>query len=558
MRIGDLLVKAGIVGEQELEAALKQQKSAKKTPIGQLLKLLNFIKEDDLELVLQAQRKILFASMTDELALASLKYARQHKVAFELASRKVIEGLRSVQSSMPQAQAPEPAKTTDKTALSTSQRLARFSVSPEELVKQSDQAAAQQDWEKAVALLEQARTVHERSDEYSEESVIPVYCRLAAMYSKTGKQAKTQDVIARVAQLMERNSELAPGNITLLAAAALLCSRQGLAAEADQLYKLVMPRWSRLLPLEYAQFPACLKDAIHCSRKLRTAQRQNIRIGELLIEASLIKQEQFQEALQKSKRLRQPLGRVLSDSGFLSQKDLRHAVRVQLMCRAAALPAEYAAYTIRAASFAGANAAEFFQKLDLPLESPNDSHSLKELIAKMDSLLVLEASKGIQDLEVAKLAEEVADICLSRKENDDAEAMYRRAHAVFAVSGEEHQLRLASVCQKIGRLLIQQKKYPEAELLLLQAMEAKNRLLGDRDPQVAAALLDVGYLYFCQANYSPAIGFLRSAWMIQMDDASTEQKRYLLELLIKCFEQSGQSSESEIYREQLRDLRSRE
>jgi hypothetical protein len=46
--------------------------------------------------------------------------------------------------------------------------------------------------------------------------------------------------------------------------------------------------------------------------------------------------------------------------------------------------------------------------------------------------------------------------------------------------------------------------------------------------------------------------------MIQQEDASREQKRYLLELLIKCFEQSGQDAEGDIYREQLKELRAAE
>ena len=567
MRIGDLLLNSGFVSEEQLNHALAQQKSQKKTPIGQLLKLLNFLKEDELELVLQAQRKILFSSMSGKLAVEALRYARANKTTFVDATAKV---LASIESSNAASQGPveidaSPPSSSLKISGSiktpglTNPSGPRFAVDPKELIQKGDNFAAQKDWDQAAASLEQARTIYERSDCYDDEDVIPVYCRLAAFYTKLGRKTQAKDCITRVTDLVHKGIKISPGSISLLGAVSSVCSKQGMLAEAHRLYKFVMPLWLRLLPFEVNQFNVCLRDALVCASTIDSPSKQNIRVGELLTGAGMITETQFQDALQKSKRIRQPLGSILSQSGLISTKDLRNAMKVQLLYRSGALPAGYASMILKAASYATPNANEFFNNLTSALESSvKDAASLSEMIGKMDRLLSLEESEGMNDPQIAIIAADLGDICMKRREETEAEALYRRAHAIFVKAGDKYSLQLADVCKKIGRLLIQQKKYPEAEMLLLQAMEIKNRILGDKDTQVAEILTDVGYLYFCQANYFPAIGFLRSSWMIQADDTSVENKRFVLELLIKCFEQSGQDAESDIYKEQLKSIRAKD
>lgn len=556
MRIGDILVGAGLVSKEELAAALQAQMADRKTPLGQLLKLLHHLKEDELDLVLQAQRRILHASMPGDLAIAAIKYARQNSLNFAMATEKVLVMTRAAQSM--QAAAARAEAIVNGSDSKPSAGVQVF-CEPSDLLQQSDEAAARQQWNESIELLEQACTIYERGEAYSAESSIPIYCRLASIYLRTSDTERAHQCIAKVTRLLKRGERVAPGSLTLLAAAARSASREGMIADADQLYKLVMPKWTELLPFEFTQFNVCLRDAIACSGKIKAPVRRNIRIGELLTESKLVAPRHFQEALSTAKEKHRPLGRVVFETGLLSAQDLRNAVRVQLMCRAAVLPAEYAAPVIKAASLTCLSPSEFFDKLNLPLENETaPPGSLAELVTKMDRLLLMEEFQGVHHPEVAIAADEVGDICLRRGETEDAEALFRRAHAVFVMAGERYQLNLAGVCLKMGRLLINQKKYPETELLLLQSLEIRNRLLGDRHADVAEVLVDLGYLYFCQANYDPAIGFLRRSWEILRDKASREQKRFLLELLIKCFEQSGQDSDGDIYREQLRLIRASE
>jgi len=76
---------------------------------------------------------------------------------------------------------------------------------------------------------------------------------------------------------------------------------------------------------------------------------------------------------------------------------------VQSCCSAA----EYAASIVRAASLTCLSPGEFFEKLEVPLDTPaTPAGSLAELVAKMDSLLLMEEMHGVQHPEVAILADE--------------------------------------------------------------------------------------------------------------------------------------------------------
>lgn len=555
MRIGELLIQAGFVTQQQVDTALSKQSTARKTPLGKHLRLLEFLTDEELDLVLQAQRKMAFTTMTAQLAIASLKYAKLHRVDFESACRTVLGSHAIGSAASKPAQAPQ----TNSQESSQSQRAdgpklsgstPRFASNPNELLKVSEALYAQQKFEESAKALEEVRTIYERSDGYSIDLLIPIYSKLAEIYSTLGKSTLAEDRILRLSEIVTKGGKLLPGSITSLAHVAHYCSMHKLGKQADQLYKFVLPLWADLLPFEQSQFPFSVRDAISVSQTNSASTNRNIRIGELLVESKLLNVEQFQDALQKSKRIRQPLGKVLTETGLVKVQDLRNAMRVQLMCRAAIIPVEYAAFTVLAASCAKNSVDVFFKSFDISGQNPA-ALLLPELIEKMDKLLVQEEKLGLKSPEIASLAVEVADICLRRNETEEAELMLRRAHSIFAVESESYQIALANTCFKIARLLLPKQKYEEAELLLMQSMEIKNRLLGDKNPELADILVELGSLYIGQGNYMAAAGFLRSAWSILNGKCSPDTSQLVLKLLIKCFEEMGMENECAIYRQKL-------
>lgn len=569
MRIGDLLLQSGFLTEEELTAALSQQRLAKNVPIGQLLKVLNYLSDEDLELVLQAQRQILFASLNGEMAVESLRYARQQKVSLQIALERVQDQVIAELKDEPFDASPvghslntgmeglEPGSSFAVPANSEPPKSNKTPLRADELLRSSEEAAARNDWTKSIELLEKAKKIFEQAAAHSPEAALPVLCKLALAYAKANDRVKLKEQLAKILEQLEgRNKSFSPDTVLTLSAVAALSSKYQMHSFSDRLYRKALPLWHKLLPLHAPQFILCLRDAISCSRVVAPPARTNVRIGELLISSGLIDADQFSEALQAAKRDRLPLGRVVSEQGIITQHDLRNAVRVQLLCRSAILPSFYAGMVLRAASLSKLIPDEFFAKMNLDKDAVSKGNELHDLVAKMDNLLLLEETLGLNHPEVASLAAELADICLRRGEPDEAEVLLRRAHAVMAVAGEAYELQLADICAKIARLMIVKKKYPESELLLLQSMEIKNRLLGESHNDVAEVLVDLGYLHYCQTNYAPAIGFLRSAWLLQQEQTASNQQelRYLLELLIKCFDESGQPVESEHYRQCLRSL----
>jgi hypothetical protein len=570
MRIGDLLLQSGFLTEEELTAALSQQRLAKNVPIGQLLKVLNYLSDEDLELVLQAQRQILFASLNGQMAVESLRYARQQKVSLQIALEKVQDKV--IAELKDETFDASPIGHSVSAACEGVEPGSSFSVSPsaepqakqfrpplraDELLRSSEEAAARNDWTKSIELLEKAKKIFELTAAHSPEAALPVLCKLALAYAKANDRAKLKEQLTKILDQLEgKNKSFSADTVLTLSAVAALSSKYQMHSYADRLYRKALPMWHKLLPLHAPQFILCLRDAIACSRVVAGPSRTNVRIGELLISSGLIDGDQFAEALQSAKKERLPLGRVVSEQGLITQHDLRNAVRVQLLCRSAILPSYYAGMVLRAASLSKLIPDEFFAKMNLDKDSVSKGNELHDLVAKMDNLLLLEETLGINHPEVASLAAELADVCLRRGEPDEAEVLLRRAHSVMAVSGEAYELQLADICAKIARLLIVKKKYPESELLLLQSMEIRSRILGESHNDVAEVLVDLGYLHYCQTNYAPAIGFLRSAWLLQQEQSVTNQQelRYLLELLIKCFDESGQPLESEHYRQCLRSL----
>ncbi len=602
MRIGDLLIQSGFLTDDQLESALIKQKLANKTPIGQLLIMFNFLEEGDLDLVLQAQRKILFTSLDSGLAVRALRYARQHHINFAEATQQVLSQL---QGSIPAGQTP--ASLSQSQAAQTVLQAQKFSsahvqntntapdtntapaqkpnnaaheqntaahkqntaglsqsINPvpnnhaakaDELILLSQTAASRENWTEALSLLERACKLEEEQQS-SAEKILPTYCTLLEFYLRASQKVKLPNCLARIKRLVDTNStKLSASTFVFLAGAATNCLNARMLKDAQEIYSAILPRWTELLPYESGKYAECLRNALLCRSRQIPFERSNLKIGELLKLSGLIDADQFQEALQQSKKQRLPLGRVLVQSELIEMRELRNAAKVQVMCRSSMLPGDLAGMVLKAACNTQLSGAEFFYRIQLEQDSADlKTKQTAELIAKMDELILSEENKGTQAPESAVLAAQVADLCLQRGEMDEAELMFRRAHAVFAVSGEGCQDKLADQCKKIGRLLIGQKKYPEAELLLLQSLEIKSRLLGEMHPDLSDILIDVGYLYYCQASYAAAIGFLRSAWILQQEQSSADSKRHVLHLLIKCFDQSGQGSEASIYREQLKAI----
>ncbi|MBA3903786.1 MAG: MSHA biogenesis protein MshE, partial [Rhodocyclaceae bacterium] len=60
------------------------------------------------------------------------------------------------------------------------------------------------------------------------------------------------------------------------------------------------------------------------------ARPEKVRLGELLVQQGLIKEEQLRQALEEQKRSGRKLGRVLVDNGFVTEEGISQALARQL------------------------------------------------------------------------------------------------------------------------------------------------------------------------------------------------------------------------------------
>ncbi len=65
---------------------------------------------------------------------------------------------------------------------------------------------------------------------------------------------------------------------------------------------------------------------------------KSVRVGELLVDAQIISSSEMTEAIQVSKRLGVPIGRVLMMSGSVRQDELAASLQVQPLIREGQIP----------------------------------------------------------------------------------------------------------------------------------------------------------------------------------------------------------------------------
>ena len=87
-RIGDLLLKAGVIKPEHLPAGLAEADKFQ-LRLGEMLVMLRFMSPEDLTNALQAQTMLDSGQIDEELAVAALKQAALEKLDFEDAIDRV-------------------------------------------------------------------------------------------------------------------------------------------------------------------------------------------------------------------------------------------------------------------------------------------------------------------------------------------------------------------------------------------------------------------------------------------------------------------------------------
>lgn len=589
MRIGELLTKSGLVDDRAISDALDfQTRCTVSMPIGKVLTQLHFLSEEDLQLVLQAQRKINFSNMSENLAIASIKWAKEKNVAFDVASQAVLASvqtgakiidtkqtmvrlkplalLREEQERQSRETAAAQAAS-EQAASEQAQPIAfartsggpSFGESPESLMRDGDNAVDIEHWVLAESLYLRARVVVDRSDGYEERELIPILRKLATSQRALKKWADAEKNLLRLIEIIRKqHGDQHPDLRNLLADLAEVYTGLNCPDKADPLYQKVLGLFDDLLQRDSNRYLEMLRNGVSSALK-RTVVRSSKKLGDMLTEAKLITDEQRLSALQSAKRSRKPLGRALIDMNMLSQNGLKSALRLQLASRTGALPSAYVPRILRACTILGLSPEEVTGMAELlPASGANDNSEITQMIVLMDRLLSIESTFGAEHPDVGDLSAKIADMCLRRGELVEAECAYQRAHTVYTRAGDDYKLRLANVSFKLAKLYKQNDRLADVEPLLMETMQIKQKLLGSDHNDVVAAIVELGNLHAAQLNYHGAVGFYRAALSVTETKrgSSHPELRFILEPLARCFEEVGMLDDADAATQRLKAIQS--
>jgi len=128
-----------------------------------------------------------------------------------------------------------------------------------------------------------------------------------------------------------------------------------------------------------------------------TASPQSIRVGELLVEAEIVSSAEMIEAIQVSKRLGVPIGRVLTMSGCVRESVLEAALQVQQLVRREEVPVQAAINSLHRAHSMKISIMDALAEEDLQPDLEHDPHKLAELLVDSNIVSAEEMERAVQD-----------------------------------------------------------------------------------------------------------------------------------------------------------------
>jgi tetratricopeptide (TPR) repeat protein len=229
----------------------------------------------------------------------------------------------------------------------------------------------------------------------------------------------------------------------------------------------------------------------------------------------------------------------------------------QILIKQGTIPANVAVHAIKLAAARKLSLRQLFEAGKLLTDRELNKEQYQQLVLQQEKMLSTEASLGADHLEVALLAQRIADIHLERKDWLAAELMYKRAISVM----EKHQTtkgEVARSCERLADIYCQHGKQAEAQPLLFKSLELRRQAGQGEKMESANTLWQLARLELSQFNEATALSFLRSARSIyeKLEPASTPRR--LLEQIADCCIQTGITVDLEPVLLQLIDMAHKE
>lgn len=247
---------------------------------------------------------------------------------------------------------------------------------------------------------------------------------------------------------------------------------------------------------------------------------QRKRIGELLIEAGIIKADELPKGLQEAQERSLRLGEVLVMLQCATSEDLEAVLQAQTKLEDGGVSHADAIEALRLAS---QQRLTFEDALRRQQQNSADKAKHAELISQLQGQLQhSELLHGPKHREVGNLCAKIGDAYAQLGMIPEAEKHYRRALQIFERSFGQRNLKVASCMSKIADLHFQQKKYSEAETLYWRVLDITQSAWGADHLDVAQCHKSLARLLEAQGRLKEAEQFYLSSLRITEKLAGAE------------------------------------
>ena len=542
-RIGDLLLKAGVIKPEHLPAGLAEADKFQ-LRLGEMLVMLRFMSPEDLTNALQAQNMLDSGQIDEELAVAALKQASLEKLDFEDAIDRVKE---IEQSSLDYKKnriikLQEQIVEHEKTHGPQHREIATLCMELGDVHLQLAQdEEAEKQYKRALLITETS---------YGKTNLKLTTC-LTKLIDLNLLQKKFADAEPHGWRLIQISQEmLGPEHIDTAQAfqrMARILENRGRFVEAEQFYLSSLRVKEKTFGPDHPDMVDQLRQmASFWSKQGKKSEKK--RIGDILEEAGLITQKELQAAANEAQRSGIPLGQYLLTLETIDPEVVRAGLQAQLLIGDGVVPAELA---IKALRICAKQNIQLDEALEYIGWQPGklSTTELKTLISEADSLITAERTLGTNHCGVAIICMRLGDNYLSQKRYAEAELNYKRAVGILEKFFGPKDVEVASCLYKLAELFNKQNKLSECEGYIWRTLEIQQQGLGADHIDVATTLEMLADIKGRQSNHEQAEMFFRSALSIKEKLYGKDSPKLisLLERAADIYAQLGRSEDSVPY-----------
>lgn len=542
-RIGDLLLKAGVIKPEHLPAGLAEADKFQ-LRLGEMLVMLRFMSTEDLTNVLQAQSMLDSGQIDEDLAIAALRQASLEKLEFEDAIDRVRElEVNSLESKKDKINSllSEIAEQ-EKNHGPLHREIAVLCLELGELYVQM----AQDD--EAEKQFKRSLHINENSFGKSNLKVSVVLTRLIDLNIQQKKFADAEPLAWRLIQINQE--QLGPEHIETAQAfqrLARVLENRGRFVEAEQFYLSALRVKEKKFGPDHPDMVDQLRQmASFWSKQGRKSEKK--RIGEILCEAGLLSQAELQDAAQQAQKTGIPLGQYLMTIETIDPDVVRAGLQAQLLIGDGVVPSELAIKALRISAKQNIPLDEALEYIGWQPEKLSTTE-LKTLIGDADSLITAERTLGTNHCGVAIICMRLGDNYMSQKRYAEAEINYKRAVGILEKFFGPKDIEVATGLFKLAELFCKQNKLPEAEPFVWRTLELQQQALGSDHVDVAITLELLADLKSKQGSHEQAEMFFKSALSIKekLYGADSSKLTSILEKAADIYAQMGRPEDSVPY-----------